>query len=186
MNQEQLDSISKYFETILVESSNGKLETTEVVREKRGYKNILKTNNYNLKNCNYSLFFCLCQDLESFEEIHTEKIKYFKMNILQKIFINKEKKLIEKVSQMIKDSTWIIIPSLLIQVFSKYTNFLPNLKQDKILSGTFDNIYILVNPNISSKEIYFGNYNSFKIIVNKNNLDFSLIDRNEIKILKLI
>lgn len=187
-NQEQLDSLTKYFETILVESSIGKLETTEVVREKRGYKNIKKINDYNLKSCNHSLFFCMCQDLGTFEKVEIKEIRYLKINIIQKIFFgNKEKKLIEQVRKMSKETSWLIIPSFLNQLFYKYTNFIPNISQkDKILLGSFDNINVLVNLNISSKEIYFGNYNSFKTIVNKNNLDFSIIDRNEIKILKII
>lgn len=187
-NKEQIDSIAKYFETILVETSKGKLETTEVVREKRGYKNINKINDYNLKNCNHSLFFEICQDLKSFENVDVKDVKYLKLNLFQKIFFkNKEKKLIEQVNKMLNESSWLIIPSFLIETFSKYNNFVVNLTQeDKILVGSYGQINILLNPNIGSKEIYFGNYNSFKVIVNKNNLDFSITDRNKIKLLKLV
>ena len=88
---------------------------------------------------------------------------------------------------MLNESSWLIIPSFLIETFSKYNNFVVNLTQeDKILVGSYGQINILLNPNIGSKEIYFGNYNSFKVIVNKNNLDFSITDRNKIKLLKLV
>lgn len=187
-NQEQIDLLSKYFETILVDSSNGKLETTEVLREKRGYKTIKKVNDYNLIGCEHSLFSSICKNLNSFEETEVKQIKYLNFNLFQKLFYRKkEKNLIDQVKKMSNETSWLIIPSFLTNTFSKYNNFVKHFTQEnRIQFGLFDQINILINTDIESKEIYFGNYNSLKIIINKNNSDFSIIDRNKIKLLKLI
>ena len=190
--KEQIDTISKYFQLILVGKSIGRIENTEVVKEGGSFKNIKKYINYNLIDSKKenTLFFNIIKDLEKcqdFEKSENQVIKYFKLNLLQKIFLSdRKKRLIKKIQEMSKDISWLIVPKFIIEDFLKIKEFEPEISDDKLLFGFLNNISIYMNPNITSKEIYFGNYNSFKVIVNSTNLDFCLTDKTNLKVLNLI
>ena len=189
---EQIEILSRHFQLIVVDNSIGRIENTEVIKDGRSFKNVKKYINYKLtpNNNEHTLFFNVIQSfksLENFEQVETQNIKYLKLNFLEKIFLrNRKKRLMNKIQEMSKGVSWIIIPNLVSEQFLKLQDFISNTSNDKIFFGTYNNISIFINPNIISNEIYFGDYNSFKIIINSDNLDFSSIDKSKLKVLHLI
>lgn len=191
-NIEQLNSLLKFFQIVQVESSEGKLESTEVIKHQKSFKDITKYSDYKLKklDCNHSLFFSILQDVKSierFQEVEIQSVKY-KLNFFQKIFLkNRKKFLLDKIKEICKYSSWIIVPTFILEFITELPEFEGNNSQiDTIHSGNIKEVAIYVSPDISSKQILFGTYDSFKIIINKNNFDYDLIDRTKIGILDII
>jgi hypothetical protein len=182
IHSEQIDIINRLVPTIIVEKTSGKIETTEVVKDKNGFKNINNSVDYNLKKIKESIFKTVLLDLEQSSNI--QKIRFLKLNFFQKIFVNKYKKLNSKIESMKSDTSWMIIPKCSLTL-SKLNGFRMST-QDNICIGTIDDINIFLNPICNSTKILFGNYNSFKLVINSNMEEYQIIENNKIKILELI
>lgn len=187
---QDLEFISQLVDTILVDDTKGRIEHTEIVKDKRGFKNITNFIDYNLKpvDCNQSLYFSFIQDLKSFRDIKFESFKYSPDNLIQKFFPSKRrKKLIAEIIKSSKNFSWIIVPNYLITVISKLPNFLPNSShQNKYFIGKSNDLKVYSNPNLSDNEIIFGSYDTLQLIVNKKDQYYQIKEINSIKLLQII
>lgn len=188
-NQE-LEFVSQLVNTIMVDDSKGRIEHTEVVKDKKKFKNITNFIDYNLKplDCNQSLYYHFINDLKNFRNRKSEIFKYSPDNLIQKIFpAKRRKKLIAKMIESSKNSSWMIVPNFLLGMISNITNFVPNLSQEnKFYFGKLNDLQVYSNPNLSDNEIIFGNYDMIQLIVNKKLQYYQIKKLETIKSLQII
>jgi hypothetical protein len=164
---QQIEILNRIVTTILVNDSQGRIEVTEVVKSKNGFKDITNSTKYNLKKQKISLVHSVIFDVREFAEVSS--IKFFNINLFQRIFYNRKKKLLKKIEELRKNASWVIIPDSLTETFCK-----------------IDDLFVLVNTDTSERKVIFGNYDSFDVIINQLNGDYQVVNKNGVKVLELI
>lgn len=182
---QQIETLNRIASTIIVNDSEGKIETSEVIKSKNGFRNITNSVKYSLKKNQSSLLNSVFTDIKLFANKY--QFRYYKLNFFQKIFSNKKKVLLKNIDALSVDSSWIILPISLVNIIDSHQDFRANSNSiDNILIGFFDKKMLYKSPEVYSNEIIFGNYDSFDIIINQLNGDYQLIEKNKITILELI
>ena len=164
---QQIEILNRIVTTILVNDSQGRIETTEVVKSKNGFKDVTNSTKYHLKKQKISLVHSVIFDIREFAEVSS--IKFFNINLFQRIFYNRKKKLLKKIEELRKNASWVIISDSLTETF-----------------GKIDDLFVLVNPDTSERKVIFGNYDSFDVIINQLNGDYQIVNKNGVKVLELI
>jgi hypothetical protein len=111
-------------------------------------------------------------EMKNFKNIKKLDYKYFKTNIIEKIFLKKTpNQLLEKINEVGKGCSWVIIPK---QIFNIIRN-LPEVEcilssSNSIINkcGKVSDLTIYLNPNENENICYFGNYDSISLLINKN------------------
>jgi hypothetical protein len=165
---QQMQIIERICPIIQVTDSNGKIETSQVIKENNRYRNITTCLEYNLKKPNHKLLESIIRDIENSNN-QKSKLKWTSLNFIQKIFYNKKKRLLKEISNL-EDFSWLIIPDKLASLIIKYID---------------NQLFIIENPDKDSNFLLFGKYDSFELVLNSNE-EYQIIQKNKIKILELI
>lgn len=112
------------------------------------------------------------KEFSKLKNISYQQIKFFKQGFFKKLF-NKttNQDLFEKISEIGKNHSWIIIPNFLVDIFLNNKSFIKSgTEYSKLIYnlGTLENLIVYVNPNQKVSKIYFGRYESLTLIVNRN------------------
>lgn len=114
-----------------------------------------------------------------------ENFNYYKQNHFKKLISpNTEVDLFNKIINVGKDFSWIILPKSIITLLQNYIIFenINDNENDCKLSivniGKMNNMNVYTYDTLDSKTIYFGNYDSFTIIVNNNIKEEEVKDNN--------
>lgn len=124
-----------------------------------------------LSNDLYDLFI---QEIKSACKIERTTFNYFKRNSFLSIFFKKNPEdLVNKILNLSKNYSWIIVSRSIYKELYKSKNFVSNNREESNLVGSIGDLNVYLNNYENEKVIYFGNYESITIIVNKN-IDFKI------------
>jgi hypothetical protein len=144
----------------------------------------------------------LIQELNKFEKTEEQTFNLFSQNFLRRFFNPKtQSDLIEKFTEMSKNSSWAIIPYSLSKIFYQTDRLELNKENDDRLIyhlGRIEKTDIYINPDDNSNKILFGNFDSMIILANKYmnifdnaqgrnyNFNYLFIEQSPIKSLQVI
>jgi hypothetical protein len=109
-------------------------------------------------------------ELKSSKKTIRDSFNYFSQSLIKKM-INKntDEKLLKKIVEYGKESSWVIIPKFLFDILKTSKLFTPvDCPINTLITnvGKLDNLSVYVNTQNEESELFFGNYDSLTIIIN--------------------
>jgi hypothetical protein len=112
------------------------------------------------------------REFRKLSNVQHYKINFFNQSFFKKLFnpIN-HKEVFEKIKELAKNNSWMIIPPTLMDLFENESTFQKiEAECESIIHqfGHLENVNVFMNPDQKENCIYFGSYESLTLIVNKN------------------
>lgn len=166
----------------IVEKIDYKLKQHRLIIKKHKHSSIIISDLPSSKTISSDRSTCECvssdinnifiNELRSFKNIQNFEFDFFKQKFFKRIFNpNTDDKLIDKIIEVGKDCSWMIVPVFIYDIIRDSEWFSESIiKQDSLIFnvGKLSDIQVYINPDEFESAIYFGNYDSTSILINKN------------------
>jgi len=111
-------------------------------------------------------------ELKSSKKIVKSTFKFFRQNLLKKIFNkNTDDNLVKSILDFGHDCSWMIVPAFIFDIIKEsewFTEFENNSKSLIRKEGKLGEINVYLNEDENDSIIYFANYDSITVVINNN------------------